>query len=819
MLNLLGGGQSNIDAAQIENQLSAINSKLDTLAQDQYQDCEAILSALSDIKVQNEINAYNAAATAMSTPVSYIVSYQQDYNGIVADLQQNGGHVNELDSIDKQDMVDMLSGDPTKGLRPIMNTIAGLEGGTQVGSKNMIDLYNQVLIDEAGYDPFQTHIFTAAFVDAAFAQADYYGSMIDQAAYLYANMAHLSFTLDDNTYAPNPDGIVQFVNIAQTDIHQWYVDFSDGPTGDGPANWVSQTAKQSLAPIPTDTVLDYRVQSHPMLWTDSPVVLDGDPNQPDPLLLRQHRAVLLRRHLRQRRRATTSRSGPGAGLHPPGVAVGPARRHPDRGCRPRRLERLAGADHHRLRLPPGRLHRRAVQLGAGQPPRHAHTTSRARPVRGHGAHRAGVILPIAGRHRYHRQVPAPLRVAHRHRPDREQPHPGAALPGPVGRRRRGRPIVPGARLPDRPPRPPRSAPKRWATPTRSPPNPMRRPSRPRRLRRHPAPPSPPAGHSPTVAADLAPTTFSTPATCEADTIDPTYYTVPDGAAAVTITAAGAAGAPGTTDGKVTSTGGLAGTVTETVPVTPGETLYVGVGGVGGGHTDQTGGVGGGGTGGRTDSIETGDAAGGGGGASGVSTTPYCTHWLVVAGGGGGGGSGVKLGIGKSPTSGGNGGNGCATRRQLHRRHRRSKQPRRPGPGRRSRPFEQWRRRRDLRGCVGSQWQQRDLPWPAVTAATAPAAATRAAAVAAAAAATTAAAVAAAAASTLGGGGGGRRGQLGHPRRQRHQLRPGHRRPERVGHHHPAPQDHAARRLLGQHRSQLDHRGVGPAGRPDRHPAR
>jgi hypothetical protein len=35
VLNLLGGGQSKVDAAQIDSQLSAINSKLDTLAQDQ----------------------------------------------------------------------------------------------------------------------------------------------------------------------------------------------------------------------------------------------------------------------------------------------------------------------------------------------------------------------------------------------------------------------------------------------------------------------------------------------------------------------------------------------------------------------------------------------------------------------------------------------------------------------------------------------------------------------------------------------------------------------------------------------------------------
>ena len=413
VLNLLGGGQSNVDAAQIDNQLSAINSKLDTLSQDQYQDCQAIMSALSDIKVQNDVNAYNAAATAMSTPVSYIVTYQQDYNQIVADLQQNGGHVNQLSAIDKQDMVDMLSGDPTKGLRPIMNTIAGLEGGTQVGAKNMIDLYNQVLIDEAGYNPFQTHIFTAAFVDAAFAQADYYASMIDQAAYLYANMAHLDFTLDGNTYPPNPDGIIQFVNIAQTDIHQWFVDFSDGPTGDGPAHWVSQTTNQSLAPIPADTVLDYRVQNHPMLWTDSPVALTGDPASPTPYYC-----------------ATTAQFCyadffDNADVQPP-AGQGPA-------LASTRLvlpsaqpiaTRIAAADHDGLSgwRVPTTTDFNTLQAGAAGglfnwgPANHLDMFTPqvvARPVRGHGP-RCGGDRPHRGRHRYHRQVPAPLRGAHRH---------------------------------------------------------------------------------------------------------------------------------------------------------------------------------------------------------------------------------------------------------------------------------------------------------------------------------------------------------------------------------------------------------------------
>ncbi len=245
------------------------------------------MSTLNDMKVQNDFNAYNAGGdghvhirSATSSPTSRTTTRSWPT------CSKTAGTSNALSAVDKQDMVDMLSGDPTKGLRGIMNTIAGLEGGTQVGAKNMIDLYNQVLIDEAGYDPFQTHIFTAGFVDAAFAQADYYASMIDQAAYLYANVAHLDFSSTATLYRPNPDGIIQFVNLAQTDIHSWSVDFSDGPTGDGPANWVSQTSSQSLAPIPADTVLDYRVQDHPMLWTDSPVAAQRRPGQPDPLLLR-----------------------------------------------------------------------------------------------------------------------------------------------------------------------------------------------------------------------------------------------------------------------------------------------------------------------------------------------------------------------------------------------------------------------------------------------------------------------------------------------------------------------------------------------------
>ena len=654
VLNLLGGGQSKVDAAQIDSQLSAINSKLDTLAQDQYQDCEAILSALSAIKVQNDVNAYNAAATAMSTPVSYIVTYQQDYNQIVADLQQNGGHVNELSAIDKQDMVDMLSGDPTKGLRPIMNTMAGLEGGTQVGFRNMIDLYNQVLIDEAGYNPFQTHIFTAAFVDAAFAQADYYASMIDQAANLYANMAHLNFTLDGNTYPPNPDGIIQFVNIAQTDIHQWYVDFSDGPTGAGPAHWVSQSTNQSLAPIPADTVLDYRVQNHPMLWTDSPVALTGDPASPTPYYC-----------------ATTAQFCyadffNNADVQPPaGQATALASTRLVLPSAQPMTTRIAAADHDDLSgwRVPTTTDFNALQAGATGglfnwgPTNHLDlfTPQLVPDQYGGMTHAARMIAPIlvdtgtTGKYLRHYGVLTATNPTVNSL-TLQQPYLGLSGENDEA----GQLFLVLDYQPTAPPTPfsTQTVGHTKATPSTTAAKPTNHAAK-----SASAPPTSRPGPGRPAGADLAPTTFTTPTTCAADTTDPTYYTVPDGAAAVTITAAGGAGGPGTVAGKATSTGGLGGTVTETVPVTPGEQLYVQVGTAGG--TGGAAGPGGGGTGGRTESLETGDSAGGGGGASGVSTTPDCDHWLVVGGGGGGGGSGLNVGK-EVPLNGGAGGNGCAT---------------------------------------------------------------------------------------------------------------------------------------------------------------
>jgi hypothetical protein len=124
---------------------------------------------------------------------------------------------------------------------------------------------------------------------------------------------------------------------------------------------------------------------------------------------------------------------------------------------------------------------------------------------------------------------------------------------------------------------------------------------------------------------------------------PETFTVPAGVVSVTILATGAQGGLGfEANGGV---GGLGGRTTATVPVTPGASLTVRVGGVGpnGGPVGDTdGGFNGGG----------GSLADGGGGGGASSVRNGATPLVIVGGGGGGGASG---GIGILP--GGNGGAG------------------------------------------------------------------------------------------------------------------------------------------------------------------
>jgi hypothetical protein len=145
----------------------------------------------------------------------------------------------------------------------------------------------------------------------------------------------------------------------------------------------------------------------------------------------------------------------------------------------------------------------------------------------------------------------------------------------------------------------------------------------------------PAATTPsTVAAITTPAvpvtqTFGTPGTFD--------FVVPAGVTTITVDLFGAAG------GNISSReGGLGGHATTTFAVTPGETLQINVGGVGGdvvGRFNPTRGVAGlngGGTGGQGSSGSGGTGAGGGGGASDVRQGgTSLANRVVVAGGGGG----------------------------------------------------------------------------------------------------------------------------------------------------------------------------------------
>jgi hypothetical protein len=135
------------------------------------------------------------------------------------------------------------------------------------------------------------------------------------------------------------------------------------------------------------------------------------------------------------------------------------------------------------------------------------------------------------------------------------------------------------------------------------------------------------------------------------------FTVPAGVTSITVNAIGAAG--GACLGLVAGEGA---SVTATVPVTPGEPLFVGVGAHGsgdcGGNVGGTGGIGGGGNGGTGNT-----AAGAGGGGSSLvgvaSPWPAFNSLFVIGGGGGGAGNGNSSGGGNGGNAGSAGSNGAA----------------------------------------------------------------------------------------------------------------------------------------------------------------
>jgi hypothetical protein len=148
------------------------------------------------------------------------------------------------------------------------------------------------------------------------------------------------------------------------------------------------------------------------------------------------------------------------------------------------------------------------------------------------------------------------------------------------------------------------------------------------------------------------------------------FTVPAGVSQVTLTATGASGGGDSFSGS----GGFGGVATDTATVTPGQTLYIEVGGQGGsvgnGVTGGAGGgFGGGGGGGNgspgeppPDGLPPGNGGPGGGGASDVRTAPGSsgltpTDPRLVVGGGGGGGGCCSVAGGSAGSAGGNGSSG------------------------------------------------------------------------------------------------------------------------------------------------------------------
>ena len=143
---------------------------------------------------------------------------------------------------------------------------------------------------------------------------------------------------------------------------------------------------------------------------------------------------------------------------------------------------------------------------------------------------------------------------------------------------------------------------------------------------------------------------------------PVTFTVPSGVTSLTITASGGQG--GTAFGGPPGPGGLGGSITATIDVTPGESLEIFAGGPGVNATifhAGLGGINGGGGGGRSSGCCDGRGAGAaGGGASDVRRGGnQLVNRVIVAGGGGGGGmtatlAGVAGGAGGG-LIGGNGG--------------------------------------------------------------------------------------------------------------------------------------------------------------------
>jgi uncharacterized protein YjbI with pentapeptide repeats len=158
----------------------------------------------------------------------------------------------------------------------------------------------------------------------------------------------------------------------------------------------------------------------------------------------------------------------------------------------------------------------------------------------------------------------------------------------------------------------------------------------------------PAGEAPAASATGTPATTTT-TTRTFTRPGGSSFTVPASVSMVTVVAAGA---PGGSCPQASTTGGLGAAVTAEVPVSPGESLALSVGGPGDNCGSPGGGVGGGGGGGKGGSGAAGHLGGaGGGGATVVQVSTPSPTLLLWAGGGGGAAASVPQAL--TPANGGN----------------------------------------------------------------------------------------------------------------------------------------------------------------------
>jgi hypothetical protein len=635
LLKMVGGQEKSVDPAELDRQFDQVNTKLDSLAEQQYNDCNTLLAALEAAKVNGDKNTYTTLAGEMGTQIGYLVTYEQDYDAIINALQRNGGSVDALNSGYKNDMKSMISGGPD-GLRNIVNTIDSYEEVRQPGADSMISLFSRIMTEEFGYDPYKSHIFPAEFVDAGAAQQGYYAGLVTQAVYLYTNVAHLDFSIGaDYTHKNDPTAIVSLVNVAQKDVQAWSSAFADGPPGAGTPGWVSQNKAQGTGTIPADTVLDYRIQADPMLWTDSPVGLNGQSDAPSP-----YYCGTTAQYCYADRYDGLSQVGDTRLVLPSPDPL---------------ATMVADAEHDDLdgwRVPTAGDWSNLIAGATGGLPAWAQSHQldqfETEKVTSHYGGKDQVLTTIPPLLENVSSDSTPtydvLTSADPAANGLTEVRPSASLSTQADMA--GRLFLTMNFSPTTPPAPFSAT---ATTAKASATLPAEAAVTSDRAR---------SAHGAPNLTVPGPTTFSTPVVCSAGESTDTY-TVPDGVGSVQITATGAAGAAGSVTGAGggTSPGGVGGSVTETVPVTAGQILYVQVGGAAQG---TTGGLGGGGNSGSTHSStanNTRATSGGGGGASGVGTDRHCSHWLVVAGGGGGGGGGLYSG--SAWYLGGRGGDGCA----------------------------------------------------------------------------------------------------------------------------------------------------------------